>query len=190
MRYVSIDVETTGMSADTNQLLEVGLVIEDTEKVGPVEELPWRRILIPYKEYQINTYCMRMHAKLFTELDEVCWDRLRIEGAYRHAPKTYYSLVGSIEQTIKAWLVKHLGDKKYVAAGKNFYGFDYKFLSPWLKELKFHHRALDPCILYLESDDVVPPDLPTCCKRAGIPLQDHHTAVGDARTVIELIRCR
>ena len=189
MKYVSIDIETTGLNASSNQLLEIGLVIEDTEKSNEfIEDLPVRRVLIPHKEYQINTYCMNLHRKLFEELDQVDWERLKTEGFYRHEPKTYFALPESVYEVTSAWLIKHLGDHKYVTAGKNFYGFDYKFLKPLLGSIRFHHRSLDPCTLYLHSDDKVPPDLKTCCQRAGMVIKDYHTAVGDARTVIELIR--
>ena len=32
MRYVSIDIETTGLDRQNDQVLEVGAVIEDTDK--------------------------------------------------------------------------------------------------------------------------------------------------------------
>lgn len=191
MRYISIDVETTGLDPASNQLLEVGMVIEDTEVACPVSSLPYRRILVPHREYIINIYCMKMHAELFETLDQVDWKRLQDVGSYRHAPKTYFTTLEDLGALMQLWIAKHLGDKNmYVAAGKNFYGFDHKFLAPWLNVLRFHHRALDPCTLYMQPNDVVPPDLATCCKRAGVEVSNYHTAVGDARMVIELLRRR
>jgi len=189
MKYISVDVETTGLNPEKNQLLEIGMVIEDTQKPNEhVDNLPKCRILIPHKEYQINTYCMNLHRSLFIELDLVDWDRLKKEGFYRDDNKNYYSLPDNVFSIIATWTNKHLGERKYVTAGKNFYGFDYNFLKPLLGSLKFHHRSLDPCTLFMQPEDKVPPDLAECCKRAGIDIQGYHTAVGDAKTVIHLLR--
>ena len=188
MKYVSIDCETTGLKPDSNQLLEIGMVIEDTEDKIDIAGLPHRRILLPSAEYQINTYCMNMHRELFAELDLVDRKRLEVERYYRHSPKTYFAMPDAIEGLMTVWLNKHLGERKYVVAGKNFYGFDNNFLKPHLSHIKFHHRSLDPVTLYMKTTDEIPPDLSLCCERAGIKLEAHHTAVGDAKTVIRLLR--
>ena len=97
---------------------------------------------------------------------------------------------GMEEGVFQMWLWRHFSgydSKKYVVAGKNFQGFDVKFLN--FKRVKFHHRTLDPAMFYLKADDDVPPSLPLCCERAGIELSGYHTSIGDAITVIELIRC-
>ena len=191
MKYVSIDIETTGLSPVDNQMIEIGLVSEDSAPPRPVDMLPRRRVLVPAKQYQINTYCMNLHRMLFETLDTVDWEKLTSEGSYRASPKTYFSTPECIESVIGPWLRKNMNQKsKFVVAGKNFYGFDYNFLRPWLPNVRFHHRALDPCTLYLEPKDDVPPDLATCCKRAGLEIEGYHTAVGDAKTVIELLRRR
>ncbi len=189
MKYVSVDIETTGLSPIDNQMIEIGLVIEDSAVKKPIDTLPRRRILVPSRQYKINTYCMNLHRSLFETLDKVDWKKLKAEGSYRHEPKTYFSTLEGIEFVIAPWLAKHIGQKsKFVVAGKNFYGFDYNFLRPHLPNVKFHHRALDPCTLYTRPEDVVPPDLKTCCERAGLEISGYHTAMGDALTVIELLR--
>ena len=40
MKYVSIDIETTGIDREKCQILSIGAVIEDTENPRPIEELP------------------------------------------------------------------------------------------------------------------------------------------------------
>ena len=40
MKYVSIDVETTGLDREKCQILSIGAVIEDTENVKPIKDLP------------------------------------------------------------------------------------------------------------------------------------------------------
>lgn len=184
MRYISIDVETTGLDPIKNQLLEVGAVLEDTMVDCPIDELSTFRALIPHDSYFINSYCMRLHVELFKELDDAA-EKLGSSNLWCVNDSLYYCKPEMLEDCFQAWLAS---DDKITAAGKNFYGFDHKFITPWLPNIKFRHRALDPVMYYIRKEDEEPPNLATCCQRAGIELKNHHTAVGDAKTVIELIR--
>jgi hypothetical protein len=192
MKYLSIDIETTGLEPERNQMIEFGCVIEDTlHPEIPVQNLPSFRALIPRKTYVISPFCLGMHTRLLDELrgqipqDDGCYYIIDI---IKDPSTTYVCAPDALESVFQAWLWKQLPDvKKYVVAGKNFWGFDNKFLN--FKKIKFHHRTLDPVMLYIKPEDEVPPSLVTCCERAGIELKDYHTAVGDASTVIELIRC-
>jgi len=40
MKYLSIDIETTGLDPDFNQILSIGAIVEDTEKKLPFDEIP------------------------------------------------------------------------------------------------------------------------------------------------------
>ena len=40
MKYISIDIETTGLDPENCQILSIGAVIEDTLNQLPFEELP------------------------------------------------------------------------------------------------------------------------------------------------------
>ena len=40
MRYVSLDLETTGGNPDRHQIIELAAVVEDTRHVLPLAELP------------------------------------------------------------------------------------------------------------------------------------------------------
>jgi len=39
MKYISIDVETTGIDREKCQILSIGAVIEDTENIKPIKDL-------------------------------------------------------------------------------------------------------------------------------------------------------
>lgn len=191
MIYVSIDCETTGLKADVNQLLEVGVVIEDTEKDVLVRELPAFRALITSKdEYLISPFVMQMHIQtgLFGEIEAHKDETKYYERNDRGMVKVFCR-VENLQDCLLDWLGKNdLPTGKLTAAGKNFYGFDYTFLKKVLPDIEFHHRCLDPVMYYLKKTDQIPPDLKLCCERAGLQMADYHTAVGDARMVIELIR--
>ena len=196
MKYLSIDIETTGLDYKVNQLIEIGVVLADTnDNSVPVENLPGLRILIPHDQYVINTYCMKLHEKLWPELNAAA-KALKDSGVYstKMTSVTYASAPGHIEYVLRDWFREVDFDagvlgKRLTVAGKNFFGFDHKFLAPVLPEVKFHHRYIDPVMLFAKPDDHQLPDLKECCKRAGIQLEGYHTAVGDAQTVVKLVRC-
>ena len=37
MRYISIDLETTGLDSENNQIIEFGAVLEDTNNILPTK---------------------------------------------------------------------------------------------------------------------------------------------------------
>ena len=51
MRYISIDIETTGLDAETNQILSIGAVVEDTNNLVPFDELPKFHAVIKRKVF-------------------------------------------------------------------------------------------------------------------------------------------
>ena len=199
MIYLSIDCETTGIKCEKNQLLEVGVVIENMMEDTPVSDLPsFRAVIIDLRgEYNISPYVMRMHMEtgLFDEIENFEREKFSDRGFWYEKDTKQevrvYCLAEHLESCLLAWLKKHnpfTSKGKLVPAGKNFYGFDYDFLRPVLPSLRFHHRCLDPVMHFLKKTDRKPPDLQLCCERAGISMANYHTAVGDAQMVIELIR--
>ena len=40
MKYLSIDIETTGLNPENHQILSIGVIIEDTDKKLPFEKIP------------------------------------------------------------------------------------------------------------------------------------------------------
>jgi hypothetical protein len=85
------------------------------------------------------------------------------------------------------------GKVKFLAAGKNYAGFDRRMLEEgeikFDKEVYSHQRVIDPGTPYIDWDqDDVPPDLGTCKLRAGLDPEVSHTAVEDAWDVIQVMR--
>ena len=77
-------------------------------------------------------------------------------------------------------------------AGKNFAGFDKKFLEKlprWKQVFSIRSRVLDPGILFVDwiNDESIP-SLDECKKRAGIDGAVTHNAVEDAMDVVMLLR--
>jgi len=83
--------------------------------------------------------------------------------------------------------------KTYITvAGKNFASFDQLFLEKlprWKQVIAIRRRIIDPAILFVDWDnDIAPPGLAECKRRASIEGIVTHDALDDAKDVVNLIR--
>lgn len=191
-KYVSVDIETTGLDPNKNQIIEFAAVIEDTENIKPIEELPYFSKLVLHKEYTWNSIAARMNQDIWKEIQEIEEEQGKIFTMNRRSgDKWIIPDVLFIE--FSYFLNAHLGQKQQiVAAGKNFGAFDLQFLKKLPdSEVVFHHRFIDPAMLFMDfKKDLVPPSLSECLKRAGLDNTVRHRAKGDALQVIQLLRTK
>lgn len=68
MKYVSIDIETTGIDNETTQTLSIGLVVEDTENVLPIEDLPKLEIGIIRDRLEGEIFALNMNRDLISDI--------------------------------------------------------------------------------------------------------------------------
>ncbi len=61
MKYISLDIETTGLSLE-NDIIEVGLVLDDLHNPKPLKELPRIRVLFRHDRLTGQPYALGMHA--------------------------------------------------------------------------------------------------------------------------------
>lgn len=177
LKYASIDIETTGLDPHRNQVLEVAVVVE-TDWATPIDDLPFLRLAIRHDEVIATWAALEMNARLFRdEVDDV---------RYPPDAATHHLLLFLRDQ-----FGPDIGRGcRVTAAGKNFATFDKLFLEQipeWPRGV-FRHRVLDPVTLWADRDDDVPPDMETCLDRANLKRTAAHTALGDARDVVRLIR--
>jgi DNA polymerase III alpha subunit (gram-positive type) len=168
MKYASIDIETTGLDPQQDQILEIGIIIDDG---GPIETLPGLNLIIRRQRIIGHPIALAMNHKILERMDE----GIQEENVFK-VVSTFFNnngLTGRVN-----------------VAGKNFGAFDFQFLKNLDIGFKgmFHHRFIDPAMFYLNEGDTEVPSLTECCARAGVPLEGLHDAVSDARTVIRLIR--
>ncbi len=184
-KYVSIDLETTGLDPETCQILEIGAVIDDW-KPG-VEDLPTFHCYVDNGLIQGEPYGLSMHSKILRYI------ATGGKGAEEEVP---ILTPDSVAGWFLEWLHEHdiNPDKRHItAAGKNFASFDRQFLKrlpDWTDFIKTQHRCIDPGNLYWDPrvDGQGLPSTETCKKRAGTPGEVAHTAVEDAFDVVRLIR--
>lgn len=169
LTYASIDIETTGLDPQQNQMLQISAVVDNDRSI-PIGQLPSYTTIIKWDMIVGNPVALAMNTKLIE----------RISNGEGLPP----------QQAIEGLrdFLKPFATPKIVAAGKNFGSFDRQFLKITGIDPMFHYRSLDPAMLYLLPEDTVPPSLSECLKRAGMPSEVTHNALVDAQQVIALLR--
>jgi hypothetical protein len=194
MRYVSLDLETTGLDPTHHQILSVGAVIADEH--GDIHhELEF---LVLHETIVGQSYALNMNASIIKELSkqkelltEVQW------GGIANAPRIVRPI--DVGPLLRYWLWNTLQKNYIVWAGKNFDTFDRKFLEEYnvfkntipnsAMSLNWRYgSALDPGVLWFDPiKDVKLPNTKECCQRAGISDIVEHSALADAKQVVQLL---
>ena len=153
MRYISVDIECTGLDPLTCDIIEFGAVLEDSDKSVPVLDLPTFHCYLVKDSYVGEPYALSMHPTIFRRIAERHLEENRSKYSYLNA--------SSLGNAFKKFLANNgytiERDKALItAAGKNFSSFDLQFLkhkSDFLKHIDVRSGVLDPGILYLEGDE-------------------------------------
>lgn len=221
MKYISIDIETTGLDPEFNQILSIGAVIEDTLNPLPFEELPKFHAVIKRESVYGSIFALNLNKDLiqamkdyseartqelkdeveesfgakFYEEDEVvealyqfCYDN----GLVPFDPDFLNKQIRVVNGKPYPILTSKMPKTYLNCAGKNFAGFDKKFLEKlprWKQVFSIRSRVLDPGILFVDwiNDESIP-SLDQCKQRAGIEGAVTHNAVEDAMDVVMLLR--
>ena len=186
MRYLSIDLETTGADPLNCQIIEFAAVLEDTKASDvPVEELPSMRLAVHHEVITGAVAALTLNARLLQEITDA--------QQKNNLPEDH-CLPIEVLPRFALFLDKHGVDRKrsLVVAGKNFAGFDLPFIQqlPGYGELiEISNAIIDPALLYLDwQKDRRLPNMSTCKSRAGLPDKVSHQALDDARDIIRMLR--
>lgn len=187
MRYVSIDIETTGLDPERHQVLSFAAVVDDLSNPLPLKKLPRFERCLYHETIVGDPVALEMNAGLIAMLAKKGEQRdgvVRPEMLWKH----FFD-----------WLRQHSLTVPIIIAGKNVSGFDVPFLkrmvpnpenSPYLQGWRnaFHYQTLDPGSMFVRADDTSPPSLAECARRAGATVMPDHTALNDALCVVECVR--
>ena len=194
MKYVSIDVETTGLDPEKCQVIEFAAMIEDTSDPLDFGRMPKFRCFVEHEEYKGDAAAIKMNARVFDVLGGIRDAKNR--GVYR--VKNDIVPVGLLVERFASFLLKNgfnpdeTGRIVINAAGKNLAGFDLPFLEKipkWNRLIGVSRRVLDPAILFADwRNEVRLPGTRECVKRAEIVHPGEHDALFDAWVVVRLIR--
>ena len=67
MKYISIDIETTGLDPSTCQILSVGAIIEDSNNIQSYEDLPKFHVAIKHDQITGSPFAINMNRELIEE---------------------------------------------------------------------------------------------------------------------------
>ena len=200
MKYLSIDIETTGLNPETCDILQFAAVLDDTSNPKPIEDLPRFEAIFIQESYKGDPFALSMHSEIFKKIAiarkknlEYCPDNNIHFMTIDHLPIALYHFLFKNYCSF----LKNRGEEEITVlyiniAGKNVSSFDIPFLNAKIKDwkgLRFLNRSIDPAILYFDlENDVSLPDMKTCMQRAGIDGEVAHTAMEDALVVVKLLR--
>lgn len=194
MTLVHLDLETTGLDPHKNQIIEVGMIIddlcenvEDFEQRQPIERLPRFHCYVKHELYHIDAHCLGLH--------EAMWPKVNKEGLIPTAVKKQIAKFLSENGYGNSHKPAH-GQAKVVFCGKNVGSFDLQFLKAagvldYLRGVGIStaHRTVDVGTLWANLADSIPPDLKECCRRAGLgDVVVPHTALGDCELTVRCVR--
>jgi hypothetical protein len=224
MKYISIDIETTGLDPVNCQILSIGAVIEDTNNKLPLSDLPRFHGVISHENITGSVFAINLNKELIGAIHnyrEAKTQELKIECETSYGCKFYSekeiveklfqfcfrngidpdykkpdSPIGnhtvSVDGIPYPAITSTLPKTYLTCAGKNFAGFDKKFLEllpRWKQIFSIRSRVLDPAILFVDwQNDEHVPNLYECKQRAGIDGVVTHNAVEDAMDVVKLLR--
>ena len=217
MKYVSIDIETSGLDPENNQVLSIGAIIEDTTKKLPLEECPKFHAIVLQRQITGSPRAITMNGRIielmgeyleadkeekkelediidFYEPDEVAqafFDFLWLNdlGGYTLPLDKQVRIINKKAYPVFGTRVKPI---LMNVAGKNFGTFDNVFLKklPWWQKLIIaKQRILDPAMLFMDwGKDEELPSLTICKERAGVEGIVTHDALEDSMDVVEVLR--
>lgn len=176
MKYLSIDIETTGLDPEKHQILEFAAVYDDLENLVPIEQLPTFKRRIYWEDLVICQYCLKLHKGLLKEISDT------VKGTTLGSGIT---TIDKLAGHFGAWL-KSIGVSPYTpynVAGANFAGFDGLFLKKIPRFPSWSYRVIDVGNLYFTSDMYQLPSLSDTTGRLT-----EHRALPDALDVVRAIR--
>jgi hypothetical protein len=68
MRYLSIDIETTGIDSENCEILSIGAILEDTENILPFEEIPKFHCAITRRSIKGEMFAINMNRDLIQKI--------------------------------------------------------------------------------------------------------------------------
>lgn len=204
MKYISIDLETTGVDWSNDQVLEFGAIIEDTERQLSYEDIPKFSCIIRHKRISGHPVALEMNSRVIKTLSE-----FESIPSYKQSDKDEFRKKHKIMEASD--LVPHFYNfvsehyfqsptrfkagapmLEFTVAGKTFDAFDRNFLSLW-KDFniffKMQKRGIEPAHYFVDYKmDKELPSMSVCKERAGIKGNVAHIALADAWDVVLLMR--
>lgn len=181
MKFISIDVETTGVDPNTNKVIQIGACICDLSE-------PFDRTKTP------TFFCnVKWSTAIPWDYQAVVMNSGIVEEMLKNKESEENLPPNEVTGEFKYWLSSNSipVNKGFTVAGKNFSGFDLQFLNisipHWRNEIRIKQRVIDIASHFWVFGDECLPTLQECLNRAGIERSVTHNALQDALDVAELV---
>lgn len=204
MKYISIDLETTGVDPNADQILEFGAIIEDTERQLSYNDIPKFAALVRHKRIFGSPIALEMNAriiKIFSDYDKIPSYQQSERDSYKKENKIvephelvplFYSFVSEHYFKSPVRFRPEAQPLKFTVAGKTFDAFDRNFLGNYAdynRYLSMQKRGIEPAHYFVDwKMDTELPSMAICKERAGINGNVAHIALSDAWDVVKLLR--
>lgn len=181
MKYFSIDLETTGLDPEKDQVLMFSGIVEDTEKLLPLNELPHITFIIDYERIEGHPFALHMNAWILKLMKDKEQTRYPV-----------YSSKGRFKSELVSFLTEHFGAEAITLAGKNVGNFDWQFIKKWFGEtgIRIRHKMIDPGSVFFNSKEKALFSLPEIKGLCGLDESVTHDAYDDALDVIKVLRSK
>lgn len=183
MKYVSLDIETTGLTKTTCNILEIGCIIEDTDTKLERELCPSIHLLIKNDILIGEPIAIAANSNIIKEI--VSLSKTGLDSRLTSP--------SDIAGRIKEFLLKN-GVEKPIFAGKNVGSFDIPFLdihASGFSSIPRSYRFIDVGSVMIDfKNDKDIPNLAECKQRVGINEFVSHKALDDAWDVIKVLRTK
>lgn len=120
MKYLSIDIETTGLDSENHQILSIGVIVEDTEKKLPFEEIPKFHCAIVREEIRGGLFALNLNKNLIELINR--WDISN--DSFRKEIETKNNMIFCKEDEVCKKLFYFLYENKMLDS--SLYDFDTK----------------------------------------------------------------
>lgn len=189
MKYLSLDIETTGVDEQICQILQVSCIVEDTNLKLPFDELPKFNVYFKHKTYTFDSATpVSMHHHLIKEVEKY---GVNLSVFLIPPIDIIHNHTKTRRNPFAEFIQDNFGEESVTLAGKNVISFDVRFLkhNKLLSGIRFKHRAIDPSILYIDwKNDKSLPDSQTMFDRAELDTTVAHDAMDDAWQIIRCLR--
>ncbi|MFA5999914.1 MAG: hypothetical protein WC783_02960 [Candidatus Paceibacterota bacterium] len=191
MKYVSLDIETTGLDTDKCQILEVAMVYDDLDDPKPLDQLACFHTLVTHKRYKGEAYALWLNNRIFERLKNKNYETFKEQLKYGTF-ECEYTPIDDLAFDMAHWFTFNKIDKVTIA-GKNVGSFDMQFikkLNGYSRIQQYiYYQYLDVGALYFDiNKDTKIPSLDGCFLKADIKNTVTHNALEDALDVVTLIR--
>ena len=211
MKFLSIDIETTSIKPKNGELLSFACVLEDTNDIKSVEDLPHFYCVFKQPSFKGDVHALNMNKELINEITEGTSKHLIEISDFNQMFNNFLASNTKTYHTSNSCVIineKIRGNRFYPTlptdvakavkikvCGKNFASFDKVWIENKIpnfnKYFQFHHRMMDVGSMFVDlKNDQWIPDLKECMVRSGIEGEVSHNALQDARDVIRVLRTK